>query len=82
MKKIKFSIDIETNVISNEDFIKLQDPFYSRIIDADIEPMSFEELNAILQLDKRKFYTTSIQFPTIGLNDDSEIGVTNIEIKA
>ena len=83
MKKIKFTICLETNILDDEDYMKLQEPFYSRIIDTEIPPMSFEEINWILQLDKLKFHPVGIEFSDMKFSDDEfEIGETKIKIKA
>lgn len=82
MNKIKFTIEIETTPQYYEKVMKLQEPFYSRIIDSELKPMGFDEINQLLQLDKRKFYTASIQFPLMESIEDFEIHETNIKIKA
>lgn len=81
--KIKFTISIETNAVDFEKYMEMQNPFYENIIDTTKQPMSFEEINEILQLDKRKYHPTGIEFPEMtGDDNDFEIKETKIEIKA
>lgn len=83
--KINFTISIETNDLDHKTYMELQQPLYEKIVGNEIIPMSFEEINEILELKKRKFYVIGIEFPfrNITANDDNfKIKNTNIEIKA
>lgn len=79
--KIKFTIELETNILSQKDYLELQKPFMSKIIESEIQQMSFEELNNILKLDERKYQATGIEFPEMRKDNDSTIGETSINIK-
>lgn len=81
--KINFTISIETNDLDHETYMELQQPLYERIVDTEMQSMSFEEINEILKLDERKYYITGIEFPDRrGDENGYEINETKIEIKA
>lgn len=81
--KINFTISIETNDLDYETYMELQQPLYKKIVDNEMIPMSFNEINKILELKKKKFYVTGIGFPDMTADENSfEIKNTNIEIKA
>jgi len=78
--RIEFTINIETNNLSNEDYMKLQEPFYLKIVDDKMPSITFEELVKLLNLDKKKFYPSSIEFPEM-THEDFVPKTTKIEIK-
>lgn len=81
--KINFTISIETNVLDQETYMDLQQPLYEKIVDNEIIPMTFDEIDEILELKNKKFYVTGIEFPDMTADENSfEIKNTNIEIKA
>jgi hypothetical protein len=81
--KIEFTISMETHYLHQEEYMKLQEQFYSKIADEKMPVMTFEEINKILELDKKKFYATSIEFPEMTHNeDDFTPRITKIGIKA
>lgn len=81
--KFKFTISIEANNLSQEQYMELLQPLYDKIIEKEIIPMSFDEIDDILKLKERKFYATSVEFPNmIQDENDFEPKETNIEIKA
>jgi len=80
--RIEFTISMETNLLHQEEYLKLQEQFYSKIIDEEMPAMTFEELNKILELDKKKFHTTSIKFPEMTRDENDYPRTTKIEIKA
>lgn len=81
--KINFTISIETNDLDHETYMDLQGPLYKKIVDNEIIPMSFEEIDEILQLKERKYYITGIEFSDMTADENSfEIKKTNIDIKA
>jgi hypothetical protein len=81
--KIEFTISMETNLLYQEDYLKLQEQFYSKMADKEMGTMTFEELNKILELNKKKFYVTLIEFPEMTHEEeDFTPRITKIEIKA
>jgi len=81
--RIEFTISIESNLLYQKEYLKLQEQFYSKIVDEEMPVMTFEEINKILELDKKKFYATSIQFPEMTCDEnDFTPKITKIEIKA
>lgn len=81
--KIKFTITIETNDMNHETYMELQQPLYEKIVETEMQSMSFEEINEILKLDERKYYATGIEFPDVVRDENCyEVNETIIQIKA
>lgn len=79
--KIEFTINIETNNLNNKDYLELQEPFLSKIINNNMEPILFKELIQLLKLDEKKYFTSSIEYDEMNYDGDFTSKTTKIEIR-
>jgi hypothetical protein len=77
---IEFSIDVELRNLSFKDYMKIKSVFEKEIIATEPQTLDFEKIVDILRLDKRKYYSRSIEYPQLDRNDEFEPKVTKIEI--
>jgi hypothetical protein len=80
---ITVSIEVDLINVSEEKYREIHAKLTKNIFDANPERLSFDELNEILCIKKRKYLTKSIQFPEMDSSDDNEftIKTTHIEIQ-
>ena len=75
---LKIIMKINLNGLSETEYEKIQGILYSELINA--KSVSFTELDELLFLKNRRFFSTSIEFPHWGYNETKR-KITTIEIQ-
>jgi predicted metal-binding transcription factor (methanogenesis marker protein 9) len=80
---LKVTIEVDLINLSQEEYLKVQAKLMKNIINTNAYKLSFDELDEILYIKKRKYLTKSIEFPELDRSDDNEftIKTTHIEIQ-
>lgn len=60
MNKIRITIDIETNFLSDKEYLRLLEPFYLEM-KSEMNKLSFDDLNKIFNMKDRNFIISTIE---------------------
>ncbi|MDA3779296.1 MAG: hypothetical protein PF487_03540 [Bacteroidales bacterium] len=77
--KLNIKIDIELFGLSDKEYLKIQSVLAKKMIGDYVTNMSFNELNELFFLSKRKYLIKTIEYPEINHNE-LLIDETTIEI--
>jgi len=75
INNIKVSIEVNLMGLSDKKYLEIQAKLIKNIIDTEAPRLSFDELDKILCIKKRKYVSKSIQYPEINRVDDDEFTI-------